>query len=229
MFSSPGMGEGEEGVAIAEGVAEVDVAEEHDVVVVAVTNKDDEPVEVIPLPDSPSPQLAYKQMTRIQIGPRGRPTGTIAQRMEVREASPVSSEIGSVAATNSKRTGHHRATTTVEQRPKHRTASTRSHRHKWTTISPKSHRGSNTPSFFPPRETKPPGSPPGGLGSASMALRTMGVGSGPVGSGVEGAAPASHSGETYRGGGDEVEKAMEVSRKKLRHKQVRRGRVSVKS
>jgi hypothetical protein len=95
VFSSPGMGEGEEGVAIAEGVAEVDVAEEHDVVVVALTNKDDEPVEVIPLPDSPSPQLAYKQMTRIQIGPRGRPTGTIAQRMEAREASPVSSEIGS--------------------------------------------------------------------------------------------------------------------------------------
>jgi hypothetical protein len=62
-----------------------------------------------------------------------------------------------------------------------------------------------------------------------MALRTMGVGSGPVGSGVEGAAPASHSSETDRGGGDEVEKAMEVSRKKLWHKQVRRGRVSVKS
>jgi hypothetical protein len=55
MFSSPGMGEGEEGVADAEGVVEVAFTEEDDVVVVVVTNKDDEPVEVIPVPDFPSP------------------------------------------------------------------------------------------------------------------------------------------------------------------------------
>jgi hypothetical protein len=54
MLSSPGMREGEEGVA-----------DEDDVVVVTVAIKDDDPVEVMPVPDSTPPRPAYKQMTRI--------------------------------------------------------------------------------------------------------------------------------------------------------------------
>jgi hypothetical protein len=71
VFSSPAMGEGEEGFADVEGMAEVTVVEEDDVAMVAITNKDDESVEVILVPDSSSPRLAYKQMARIWIGPQG--------------------------------------------------------------------------------------------------------------------------------------------------------------
>jgi hypothetical protein len=56
MLSSSGMREGEEEVADVEDLVEVAVAEEED---------DDEPVEVIPVPDSPPPRLTYKQMTQI--------------------------------------------------------------------------------------------------------------------------------------------------------------------
>jgi hypothetical protein len=53
VLSSPSPREGEEGVAIAEGVVEVAVAKEDD---------DDEPVEVIPVPTSPL-RPVYKQTT----------------------------------------------------------------------------------------------------------------------------------------------------------------------
>jgi hypothetical protein len=43
-------------------VVEVTVAKEED---------DDEPVEVIPVPESPPRRPAYKQTTRIKISPRG--------------------------------------------------------------------------------------------------------------------------------------------------------------
>jgi hypothetical protein len=56
VFSSPGKGEGEEGVAGGEDMVAVAVVEEED---------DDEPVEVIPMPDSTPPRPAYKQMARI--------------------------------------------------------------------------------------------------------------------------------------------------------------------
>jgi hypothetical protein len=69
--------EGEEGVADVEDVVEVAVVEEED---------DDEPVEVIPVHESPPRWPVYKQMTRIQIGPQGRPTETIASRTDAREA-----------------------------------------------------------------------------------------------------------------------------------------------
>jgi hypothetical protein len=66
VLSSPssreGEVEGEEGVAVAEGVIEVVVTEEDD---------DDESVEVIPVPESPPRRPAYKQTTRIKISPRG--------------------------------------------------------------------------------------------------------------------------------------------------------------
>jgi hypothetical protein len=71
VFSSPAMGEGEEGFADVEGMTEVTVTEEDDVAMVSVTNKDDESVEVILVPDSSSPRPAYKQMARIWIGPQG--------------------------------------------------------------------------------------------------------------------------------------------------------------
>jgi hypothetical protein len=68
VLSSPSPREGEEGVATAEGVVEVAVDEEDDV---------DEPIKVIPVPESP-PSLMYNQMIQIWIGSRGRPTGTLA-------------------------------------------------------------------------------------------------------------------------------------------------------
>jgi hypothetical protein len=54
VLSSPSMREGEEGVT-----------DEDDVVEVAVAEEDDEPIEVIPVPDSTPPQPAYKQTTQI--------------------------------------------------------------------------------------------------------------------------------------------------------------------
>jgi hypothetical protein len=89
VLSSPslreGGEEGEEGVAAAEGVNEVAVAVEDD---------DDDLVEVIPVPASPA-RSTYKQMTRIRIGPRGRPTGTLASRTGAREVGRISPKIGS--------------------------------------------------------------------------------------------------------------------------------------
>jgi hypothetical protein len=79
VFTSPGEGEGEDGVT---------EEEEDDMVMVTVVDKDDEPIEVIPVPKSTPPRSSYKQTARIQIGPRGRPIGTLAPRMGAREASP---------------------------------------------------------------------------------------------------------------------------------------------
>jgi hypothetical protein len=92
--SSPGKGGGEEEVT---GVEEEVVVEEEedDVVVIAVEDKDDEPVEIIPVPKSTPPRSPYKQTTRIQINPRGRPTETLAPREGAREAGPDSPEAGS--------------------------------------------------------------------------------------------------------------------------------------
>jgi hypothetical protein len=59
VFTSPSEGEGE-------GVAE---EEEDDVIMVAVVDKDDEPVKVIPVPESTPLRPSYKQTTRIQISP----------------------------------------------------------------------------------------------------------------------------------------------------------------
>jgi hypothetical protein len=59
VFSSPGEGE-------REGVTE---EEEDDVVVVVIVDKDDEPVEVIPLPEFRPPRPVYKQTTQIRIIP----------------------------------------------------------------------------------------------------------------------------------------------------------------
>jgi hypothetical protein len=56
VFSSVGDGEGEEEV-IEEDEA---VGEEDDMVVVAVVDKDDELVEVIPVPESTPPRSLYK-------------------------------------------------------------------------------------------------------------------------------------------------------------------------
>jgi hypothetical protein len=63
MSSSSGEGEG--------GVTE---EEEDNVVMVAVVDKDDKPVEVIPMPKSTLPRSPYKQTARIQIDPWGQPT-----------------------------------------------------------------------------------------------------------------------------------------------------------
>jgi hypothetical protein len=60
VFTSPSEGEGEEGVA---------EEEEDDVIMVAVVDKDDEPVKVIPVPESTPLRPSYKQTTRIQISP----------------------------------------------------------------------------------------------------------------------------------------------------------------
>jgi hypothetical protein len=83
VLSSPGMREGEEGVTDVDDVVEVTVAEEED---------DDEPVEVILVPDPTPPQLAYKQTSQIRIGPRGQPTRTLALRTGAREVDQISSE-----------------------------------------------------------------------------------------------------------------------------------------
>jgi hypothetical protein len=83
VLSSPGMREGEEGVADADDVVEVTIAEEEE---------DDEPVEVILVPDPTPPRLAYKQTTQIRIGPWGRPTRTLALRTGAREVDQISSE-----------------------------------------------------------------------------------------------------------------------------------------
>jgi hypothetical protein len=83
VLSSPGMREGEEGVADADDVVKVTIAEEED---------DDEPVEVILVPDPTPPQLEYKQTAQIRIGPRGRPTRTLALRTDAREVDQISSE-----------------------------------------------------------------------------------------------------------------------------------------
>jgi hypothetical protein len=85
MSSSSGEGEGE-------GVVE---EEEDNVVMVVVVDKDDEPVEVIPMPKSTLPRSPYKQTARIQIDPRGQPTGTLAPREGAREAGLDSLETGS--------------------------------------------------------------------------------------------------------------------------------------
>jgi hypothetical protein len=71
--SAPGKGGGEEEVTGQE-------EEDDDVVaiVVVVVDKDDEPVEVILVPESTPLRSPYKQTTRIWIGPRGQPTGTLA-------------------------------------------------------------------------------------------------------------------------------------------------------
>jgi hypothetical protein len=64
VLSSPslreGDREGEEGVTDLDDVVQVAVAEEED---------DDEPVEVIPVPESPPRRPTYNQTTQIQIGP----------------------------------------------------------------------------------------------------------------------------------------------------------------
>jgi hypothetical protein len=65
VFSLVGDGEGEEEV-IEEDEA---VGEEDDMVVVVVVDKDDELVEVIPVPESTPPRSLYKQTTQIWIGP----------------------------------------------------------------------------------------------------------------------------------------------------------------
>jgi hypothetical protein len=87
MLSSPspreGKREGEEGVADVEDVVEVTIVEEED---------DDDSVEVIPMPESPPRRSAYKQTTRIRIGPWGRPTRILASRMSAGEASRESLE-----------------------------------------------------------------------------------------------------------------------------------------
>jgi hypothetical protein len=87
VLSSLSPREGEEGVATAEGVVEVAVAEEED--------DDDEPLEVIPVPASP-PRPAYKQTTQIRIGPRGQHTGTLAPQIGAREVEWISPETESV-------------------------------------------------------------------------------------------------------------------------------------
>jgi hypothetical protein len=65
-LSSPslreGEREGEEGYADVEDVVEVADVEEED---------DDEPVEFIPVLESPPRRSVYKQTTWIRIGPRG--------------------------------------------------------------------------------------------------------------------------------------------------------------
>jgi hypothetical protein len=78
VFSSPGDGEGEE--EVVEEEEDEAAGEEDDVVVIAVIDKDDEPVKVIPVPESTPPRSSHKQTARIRIGPRGRPTGTLAPR-----------------------------------------------------------------------------------------------------------------------------------------------------
>jgi hypothetical protein len=73
VLSSPGMREGEEGVADVEDVVVVAVVEEDDgvEVVVAEEEDDDRPVKVIPVPESPPTRPTYKQTTWIRIGPWG--------------------------------------------------------------------------------------------------------------------------------------------------------------
>jgi hypothetical protein len=74
--------EGEEGVSVTEGGDEVTIV---------LKDNNDEPVEVIPVPESPT-RLAYKQTARIRIGPRGRPTGTLALQISARVAGWDSTE-----------------------------------------------------------------------------------------------------------------------------------------
>jgi hypothetical protein len=86
VFPSPGDGEGEEEVIEEEEDEATGEEEEDDVVVITVIDKDDEPVEVIPITESMPPRSSYKQTTQIRIGPWGQPTGTIAPREGAREA-----------------------------------------------------------------------------------------------------------------------------------------------
>jgi hypothetical protein len=97
VFSSSGDGEGEEedDQATGEEEEEEEEEEEDDVVVVTVVDKDDKPIKVISVPESTPPRSPYKQMARIRIGPRGRPTGTLSPREGAREAGPDSLEAGS--------------------------------------------------------------------------------------------------------------------------------------
>jgi hypothetical protein len=90
VLSTPGMREGEEGVSDVEDVVKVAVTEEDDMVEVAIVEEEDDndPVEVIPVIDPSPPRPAYKQTSRIQIGPQGQPTGA-------REAVQISPETGS--------------------------------------------------------------------------------------------------------------------------------------
>jgi hypothetical protein len=73
VLSSLGMREGEEGVANVEDVVDVVVAEEDDVVEVTVAEEEDDdgPIKVIPVPNSPPTQSAYKQTSLARIGPWG--------------------------------------------------------------------------------------------------------------------------------------------------------------
>jgi hypothetical protein len=90
--SSSGKGGGEEVDREEEEV----IKEEEDVVIIVVVDKDDEPIEVISVPESTPPRSMYKQMARIWIDPRGRPTGTLAPREGAREAGSNSPEVRSV-------------------------------------------------------------------------------------------------------------------------------------
>jgi hypothetical protein len=92
--SSPGEGEGEEAV-VGEEEEEVVEEEEDELTVVAIIDKDDESEEVIPVPESMPSRSPYNQTVRIRIGPRGRPTKTLAPRDGARETERFSSKIGS--------------------------------------------------------------------------------------------------------------------------------------
>jgi hypothetical protein len=83
---------------IASARTERKITKEEDGMVVVI-DKDFEQIEVIkviPVPESTPPRSPYKQTTRIWIGPRGRPTGTLAPKERAREAGPDSPEAGSV-------------------------------------------------------------------------------------------------------------------------------------
>jgi hypothetical protein len=130
VLSSPSPREGGEGVT---------VAEEED---------EDDPVEVIPVLDSP-PRPAPRQMARIQGSVQRRPTRTLAPRSEAREPKG-----GGVNRDHIR--GVAVATTTVERRLEHRnttaTTAARTHCCYLTAATPEPHQGPNPPLIHPPRK-----------------------------------------------------------------------------
>jgi hypothetical protein len=126
------MREGEEGVINVEDMVEVTIVEEDDVVEVVVIEEedDDDPVEVILVTDPSPPQPAYKQTTWIQIGPRGRPTGTLAPWTGAREASRISPEVRSEVWPLPPPPPPSGPITTAERRLDHCTATARSRHRK---------------------------------------------------------------------------------------------------
>jgi hypothetical protein len=221
VLSSPGMREGEEGLD-----------DEDDVVDVAVAEEDNEPIEVIPVPDSTPPQQAYKQTAQIRIGPRGRPTKTLALRMSAREASLNSPETISVVWPPPPPPPPSRPVTTAPPPPSSGTSSTALPPQDPATVSEEPPLqspigGRILHRFAHLMKPSRPGHRPV-LGTFSTGLEGHG-GRGGIGGGVEwrGVTPVRHAGEVDRGRGDDDGNRWIFPEEVAAHKREGQGRLGL--